>query len=315
MRYRTACILVFSFFATWIVNAQGPPPGVSALANDASTDKQKADIIRQIMRISNSQDVLNQIINTQLPQTMKALRLNPLFPSAFLDQVEVRLRERMRAVDVGALAIPVYSRNFTLEELQQILAFNQSQTGQKIARLYPSIYSETAAAARVQGEEIGKEVTREILVEHPEYVQQIQENHRKMQLQVPLPVSPTITAPAPVIQQNEGKAQSQGQVPSPDYQGSVYQIGNGVTPPRLISKKEAEYTPQATQAKIQGSVLLSIIIDEKGIPRNVQVIRPLGLGLDEKAVEAVQQWRFWPGTKGGKPVVTQANVEVNFHML
>jgi TonB family protein len=62
-------------------------------------------------------------------------------------------------------------------------------------------------------------------------------------------------------------------------------------------------------------VLLSIIVDEHGLPRDIKVIRPLGLGLDEKAVEAVAKWRFIPGRKGGVPVATQAQVEVNFRLL
>ena len=61
--------------------------------------------------------------------------------------------------------------------------------------------------------------------------------------------------------------------------------------------------------------MLSVIIDSTGKPTNLKVLRPLGLGLDEKAIEAVQKWRFRPGTKEGKPVAVYATIEVNFRLL
>lgn len=97
--------------------------------------------------------------------------------------------------------------------------------------------------------------------------------------------------------------------------GGVYRIGGGVTPPQLIYKVEPEYSDEARKAKYQGTVVLYIVVDEKGIPRDIKVIRPLGLGLDEKAIEAVRQWRFRPGYLNGKPVAVAATVEINFRLL
>jgi TonB family protein len=97
--------------------------------------------------------------------------------------------------------------------------------------------------------------------------------------------------------------------------GGVYRIGGGVSDPVPIFKPEPEYSEEARKAKFQGAVLLSIIIDANGHTRDVKVIRPLGLGLDEKAVEAVLKWRFKPSLKDGKPVAVSANVEVNFRLL
>ena len=92
-------------------------------------------------------------------------------------------------------------------------------------------------------------------------------------------------------------------------------VGNGVAAPVLLYKKEPEYTEEARKAKYQGSVLLSVEIDPSGTPTNIRVLRGLGLGLDEKAVEALQQWKFKPGTKDGNPVPVTANIEVNFRLL
>ncbi|MCE5307401.1 MAG: energy transducer TonB [Acidobacteriales bacterium] len=99
------------------------------------------------------------------------------------------------------------------------------------------------------------------------------------------------------------------------YGGGAYRIGGGVSAPSIVFKVEPEYSEEARKAKFQGSVLLSIIVDPSGKPRDVRVIRTCGLGLDEKAVEAVMKWRFRPGLKDGKPVPVAATVEVNFRLL
>jgi TonB family protein len=89
----------------------------------------------------------------------------------------------------------------------------------------------------------------------------------------------------------------------------------GVTAPKLILKTEPTYTPEARAARFQGTVALSIEIGSDGVPRNVTVVRGVGLGLDEKAVETAQQWRFTPGEKDGKPVTVRAMVEMNFRLM
>ena len=83
-------------------------------------------------------------------------------------------------------------------------------------------------------------------------------------------------------------------------------------PPVAISQPQAAYTPEARAAGFTGSVMVSCIVDEKGTPQNVTVVRGAGMGLDERALEAVKQWRFQPGTRDGKPVPVQAQVEVRF---
>lgn len=97
--------------------------------------------------------------------------------------------------------------------------------------------------------------------------------------------------------------------------GGVYKIGGGVSAPQLVFKVEPEYSEEARKAKFQGTVVLYVVVDEKGAPRDLRVVRPLGLGLDEKAIEAVTKWRFRPGYKDGKAVPVAATIEVNFRLL
>jgi TonB family protein len=97
--------------------------------------------------------------------------------------------------------------------------------------------------------------------------------------------------------------------------GGAYRIGGGVSPPQVVFKVEPEYSEEARKAKFQGTVVLFVVVDEKGNPRDLKVIRPLGLGLDQKAIEAVEKWRFKPGMKDGRAVPVQATIEVNFRLL
>jgi TonB family protein len=90
---------------------------------------------------------------------------------------------------------------------------------------------------------------------------------------------------------------------------------SGVTPPVVIYKVDAQYSKEASKKKIQGTITVEFLIDPTGHPRNIEVTRGLGYGLDEKAIEAVGKWRFRPGTKEGEPVYTHATSQVTFRLL
>jgi TonB family protein len=94
----------------------------------------------------------------------------------------------------------------------------------------------------------------------------------------------------------------------------IYIPGNGIRPPRALYDPEPDYSEEARKVKLQGSVVLSLVVDATGHPRNVKIARSLGMGLDEKAIEAVEKWKFAPGMKDGYPVATRVEVEVNFHL-
>jgi TonB family protein len=88
-----------------------------------------------------------------------------------------------------------------------------------------------------------------------------------------------------------------------------------VTAPVLISKVEPEYSELARRSKVEGTVMLYIQITPQGKATSVHVVKMLGMGLDQKAIEAVKQWRFKPGMKGSQAVTVEATVEVNFRLL
>ncbi len=94
----------------------------------------------------------------------------------------------------------------------------------------------------------------------------------------------------------------------------VYTIHPGVTAPRAKSTPQPEYSEAARKERYQGTVMISLIVDEKGRVIQPQIVRPLGLGLDDNAVNRVMTWRFEPATIDHKPVAVQLSLEVSFNL-
>lgn len=97
--------------------------------------------------------------------------------------------------------------------------------------------------------------------------------------------------------------------------GGLRHIGGGVSAPQLIYQVEPEFSEEARKAKVAGNVLVTLVVDTSGHPQRVRVLRGIGMGLDEKAVEAVKQYRFKPAMEGGKPVPVEVNIDVNFQIF
>jgi TonB family protein len=96
--------------------------------------------------------------------------------------------------------------------------------------------------------------------------------------------------------------------------GGVFRVGGGVLAPKLVYDPEPEYSEEARKAKYQGTCVLSVIVGPDGLAHEIKVTNTLGLGLDEKAIEAVRKWRFEPAMKDGKPVNVLISVQVNFRL-
>jgi protein TonB len=98
------------------------------------------------------------------------------------------------------------------------------------------------------------------------------------------------------------------------YGGGLMRPGGGVSNPVLVYAPDPEFSDEARRAKYQGVCVVSLIVDSQGNPQRVRVVRPLGMGLDEKALEAVRQYKFKPAVFQGKPVPVEINIEVNFRI-
>jgi len=97
---------------------------------------------------------------------------------------------------------------------------------------------------------------------------------------------------------------------------TLHKVGeDGVTAPRLVEKVEPTYTEEAEEAEIEGLIRLSIEVHPDGRAHNIQVVESLDPGLDRKAIEAVEQWRFEPAEKDGVPVAVGATIELQLRLL
>lgn len=111
-----------------------------------------------------------------------------------------------------------------------------------------------------------------------------------------------------------GPRKGPGYGPGPDGV-SIYPVGSGVTAPVPTFKPEPPYSEEARRAKHEGTVTLMIVVGPHGNVIDAHVVRPLGMGLDEKALETVRTWEFRPGTRSGVPVAVRVLVEVSFRLF
>jgi len=99
--------------------------------------------------------------------------------------------------------------------------------------------------------------------------------------------------------------------PGPD---GIYRVGGGVSPPMPIYKPEPKYPEDARARNVEGEVLLTVVIDAKGVPGSVSVTRSLDPSLDQEAILTAQQWRFKPGMKDGNPISVRATIAMTFRL-
>ncbi len=95
----------------------------------------------------------------------------------------------------------------------------------------------------------------------------------------------------------------------------VYRVGDGIVAPVPVKRPEPVYSSEARVQHVEGTVVLSVVIGGDGSIGNVRILRSLGFGLDNEAMEAVRRWKFEPGKKQGEPVAVLATVEVNFRLM
>jgi TonB family protein len=95
---------------------------------------------------------------------------------------------------------------------------------------------------------------------------------------------------------------------------TVYYVGSEVKRPEPVSTPEPEFSQTARYERFQGVVVVKVVIAKDGSIRQVRLVRPIGLGLDEQAETRIKTWRFSPATRNGEPVAVEMNVEVAFNL-
>jgi TonB family protein len=112
----------------------------------------------------------------------------------------------------------------------------------------------------------------------------------------------------------EGRGPGLGPGEGGGFGGGVFKVGGGVTPPTVVQRVEPQYSEEARKARYQGTVVLEAIVRKDGTCDILRIVRSLGFGLDENAIQALKQWRFRPGMRNGVPVDVALNIEVNFNL-
>jgi protein TonB len=98
------------------------------------------------------------------------------------------------------------------------------------------------------------------------------------------------------------------------YGGGLMSVGGGVSAPQLLRSVQPEFTEDARRQNYQGSVSIKLIVDSQGNPQDLRLVSHLGMGLDEKAIDAVRQYKFRPAMYQGHPVSVQIVIDVDFHL-
>jgi TonB family protein len=125
--------------------------------------------------------------------------------------------------------------------------------------------------------------------------------------------SPDLLA-VPGLSSTEQTSGSPATAQNPPAITAVFHVGGGVAPPRVVFNPEPEFSKRARQAKYQGVAVLGLIVNKDGTPTRIRILSPIGSGLDDQAVRAVEGWRFKPAEKDGQPVSVEIAVEVDFHL-
>jgi periplasmic protein TonB len=98
------------------------------------------------------------------------------------------------------------------------------------------------------------------------------------------------------------------------YGGGLMSVGGGVSAPQLVHSVDPDFTDDARRANYQGTVSIELIVDSVGNPQDIRIVHHLGMGLDQKAIEAVRQYKFRPAMYQGHPVSVQMVINVDFHL-
>ena len=112
----------------------------------------------------------------------------------------------------------------------------------------------------------------------------------------------------------EGNGSGIGQGEGGGMGGGPYRPGSGVSPPQLLKEVRADYTDEARRANVEGEVVLEIVVRRDGTVGDVKVLQRLGSGLEQRAIQAVRQWRFSPARLKGTPVDVVVEVAVEFRL-
>jgi uncharacterized protein len=152
--------------------------GVLLKAQTAASDPidpEKAAIIRQMIQAEGVDTLKKQVLSMTKLIRSTVLRQNPNYPPSYMDELEKKFAEHVKETDIEDLAIPVYAKAFSVDELKQILAFRLSPVGRKVAFSQPEIVAGIVRASALYTQQVIPEINREVVADHPEWKKQLEE--------------------------------------------------------------------------------------------------------------------------------------------
>lgn len=225
--------------------ASKPAPGQSAAA--PAVDPALAADIRRLLDDAGVMQLIRQQVDQMMQPTIALMKQNPNLSPQFVDETMRRTREKLVGSDVEEMAIEAYAKFFTRDDIQQMIAYQESPVGRKARQVSPQMLAELGAKVQAFGERVGREAAAQVIQEHPEYVKQAQ--------------SSTSTPPPPsggVVGGILGSVSTPSQFTGPH-------LDEQSAESRLIRRVKPVYPPLAKAASIQGSVHFTVIVGKDGV--------------------------------------------------
>jgi TonB family protein len=293
--------LALASFLPLLLAAQEPPnPAPNAAADAAKTapalDPALAADIRKLLDEAGMMQLVRQQIDAASQPMVQLMKQNPSLTPQFVDELMRRVKEKLLGPELEEMAVQIYARFFTREDVRQLLAYQESPIGRKSREVMPQMLAELNKEMREYGENVGRDAAIELVKEHPEYLK---------------PTGASATAPVPPAGDASGAdSASAAQRPTP-FTGD--HIEKQAAEANLIKKIDPLYPDLAKKARVQGAVRFSVLISKEGKVEDMRLISGHPL-LVNAAKDAVKQWEYKPFLLDNRPVQAITEVEVDFYL-
>ena len=290
------------------VLAQEPsnPPGKPVSGDSAGSptvDPAFAADIRRLLDDAGVAELMRQQINLAMQPTIALMKQNPNFSPQFVDETMQRAKEKLLGPEIEEMAIGAYAKFFTRDDIQQMIAYQESPIGRKIKQVNPQMLAELSGQVSVFAEKTGRDAAMEVIKEHPEYLKKPASSE---------PAAPPQSAAAGgVVGGTLGSTTDVAPLKKAQFDGP--HMDKEIAEARLVKKVEPAYPPLAKAARVQGTVRFTVIVGVDGKIENLRLVSGHPL-LVNAAKDAVLQWEYEPFLVDGMPARIITDIEVEFHL-
>ncbi len=247
---------------------------------------------------------MKQLLTIQIDQMIQPMTVmlkgNPNLPAAFVDEYVKRLKDKLLNGQVEEVTVQEYAKFYTRQEIQQMIAYQESPVGRKARQVTPQMLAEVGSKMQELGGRLGREVAVEIMQEHPEYMYKSEPGGAAGGVTGGVIGGVPGAAPPPPPPPKTGNFSGQ-------------RVDQQVQEAKLIRKIDPVYPPLAKAARVQGTVRFTAVIDKDGNVESLTLVSGHPL-LVNAAKTAVLQWKYEPTIINGAPVEVITEITVTFHL-